>query len=155
MNIKTFCTAGLLLFVAASIAVPILRGMTRAKDLGAGIPAPARPDAIVVCYFRANIRCAACRTLEACSREVVEKRLATQAVAGGIEWQAIDYQAPGNEQLLAEYQLITGGIVLVEFREGQPRRWQALTEIWNMTGDRTALMDYLADAIGRFGKEGQ
>ena len=43
----------------------------------------------------------------------------------------------------------------MEFREGQPRRWQALTETWNMTGDRTALMDYLADAIGRFGKEGQ
>jgi hypothetical protein len=154
MKTKTVVSVGLLLFVATSILVPILRGMTKGSDNGSGIPAPVQPEALMVCYFRANVRCVACRTLEACSREVVEKQFAADAVAGTIGWQAVDYQSPGNEHLLADFRLITGGVVLVEFRKGHPQRWKALPETWNMTGDRTALARYLEAAITRFRRDG-
>jgi hypothetical protein len=150
---KSVVTAGLLLFVAASIAVPILRRRTNGTDRGTGLSAPAQPDALVVCYFRSNVRCAACRTLEACSREIVEKRFAAEAVARTIEWRAIDYQSPGNEHLLADYQLITGGVVLVQFRGGRFHSLRALTETWNMTGDRAALVRYLEEAIVKFRRD--
>ena len=101
----------------------------------------------MVYYFRANVRCAACRTLEACSREVVASDFAAEAADGRIQWRAIDYQSPGNEHFLTDYQLLTGGVVLVEFRDGRPQRWTALPETWNMTGDRKALARYLEEAI--------
>jgi hypothetical protein len=154
MNIKRIVTIGLLLFVVASVGMPILRSITRPRDLGLGIRSPARPDAIVVCYFRAKVRCAACRTLEACSIEVVQQRFAVEALAGSIEWQAVDYQSHGNEYLLAEYGMITGGVLLVKFRDGHPLHWLALPDTWNMTSDRTALVDYLAEAIDRFRRVG-
>ena len=139
MKFKTALTAGLLLFVAASIATPIVRRMVAVGRETPADAAPPRPDALVVYYFRGNVRCPACRTLEACSREVVAERFSTAVAAGRIEWRAIDYQAPGNEHFLTDFQMLTGGVVLVEFRDGRAKRWTALPETWNMTGDRKAL----------------
>ncbi len=155
MKLKTAFTAGLLLFVAASIATPIVRHVIAARrrsfvDVTAADAAPARPDALVVYDFRANVRCAACRTLEACSREVVAQQFPAEAADGRIEWHAIDYQTPGNEHWLSDYQLLTGGVVLVQFRDGRPERWTALTETWNMTADRAGLSKYLEDRIRAF-----
>jgi hypothetical protein len=149
MNLKTAITAGLLLFVAASIATPIIRHVTAARRATTDT-APLRPDALLVYYFRADVRCAACRTLEACSHDVVSERFSAEAADGRIEWRAIDYQSPGNEHWLADYRLLTGGVVLVQFRDGRPQRWTALTETWNMTGDRAGLSNYLEDRIRAF-----
>jgi hypothetical protein len=145
-----FLTAGLLLFVAASIATPIVRHVTAGRREAAADAAPGRPDALVVYYFRGNVRCAACRTLEACSREVVGTRFSAEVADGRIEWRAIDYESPGNEHWLADYQLLTGGVVLVKFRDGHRQRWKALTETWNMTRNREALARYLEEAIRTF-----
>ncbi len=150
MNFKTGITAGLLLFVAASIATPIVRHLRAARREPIADTAPVQPNAVVVYYFRANARCAACRTLEACSREIVENRFSAEAADGRIQWRAIDYQSPGNEHYVADYQLLTGGVVLVEFREGRPKRYTALTETWNMTGDRAGLARHLEDRIRAF-----
>jgi hypothetical protein len=150
MSFKTSLTAGLLLFVGASIVTPIVRSAMHRKDCRPAAIAPAQPDALVVCYFRAKVRCPACRALEACSREVVQERFASEADAGRIQWQAIDYQSPGNEHFMTDYQLLTGGVVLVEFRDGNAQRWTALPETWNMTGDRGGLTKYLADQIRAF-----
>ena len=145
MNLKTAITAGLLLFVAASIATPIIRHVTAARRATADT-APRRPDALLVYYFRANVRCAACRTLEACSREVVAERFSAEAADGRIEWRAIDYQSPGNEHLLADYRNCSpAASCSCEFRDGHPQRWTALPETWNMTGDRAGLSNYLED----------
>ena len=146
---RRFLTAGLLLFVAASLATPIVRHLTAARRETAADAAPPRPDALVVYYFRGNVRCPACRTLEACSRAVVAERFAAEVADGRIEWRAIDYQTPGNEHFLTDYQLLTGGVVLVEFRDGHPTHTRALPETWNMTGDRSALARYLENAIRR------
>lgn len=153
-NLRTAVTAALLLFVAASIATPLVRHLAAVRKEPAGDAVPQRPDALVVYYFRANVRCTACRTLEACSHDVVKERFSAAAADGHIEWRAIDFQKPGNEHFATDYQLLTGGVVLVRFRDGRPNQWKALTEAWNMTGDRVALARHLEEAILAFQKEG-
>jgi len=150
--LRTTLTAGLLFFVAASIATPIVRHLT-ARGETDGDAVPPRPDALLVYYFRANVRCPACRTLEAVSREVVAERFSAAAAEGRIQWRAIAYQKPGNEHFTTDYQLLAGGVVLVEFRDGRPKRWKAIMDAWNMTGDRTALAKHLEEAILAFQKE--
>jgi hypothetical protein len=154
MSLKTAITAGLLLLVTASIATPMIRWLTAGGRETTANAVLSRPDALVVYYFRGNVRCSACRTLEACSREVVAERLSAEVGDGRIQWRAIDYQSPGNEHFTADYQLLTGGVVLVEFRGGRPQRWKALPETWNMTGDRSGLARYLEKAIRDFAREG-
>lgn len=148
--LRRLLTTGLLLFVAASVAAPIVRRLTAARLDTSGSAAPGRPDALVVYDFRANVRCVACRTLEACSREVVANRFAAEAADGRIQWRAIDYQSPGNEHFATDFRLLTGGVVLVQFHDGRPERWTALTETWNMTADRAGLSKYLEDRIRAF-----
>ena len=150
MNLKTSLTAGLLLFVAASITAPVARHFLPARRETTAGAAPSRPDALVVYYFRGNVRCTACRTLEACSRDVVAECFAAEAADGSIEWRAINYQAPGNEHYMTDYQLLTGGVVLVLFRDGRPTRYRALPETWNMTGNRATLARCLEEAIRGF-----
>ena len=150
--LRRFLTAGLLLFVAASIATPIVRHLAANRG-EASADTPSRPDALVVYYFRANVRCPACRTLEACSREVVAERFSAAAADGSIQWRAIDYQKAGNEHFTTDYQLLTGGVVLVEFRDGRSQRWTALPETWNMTGDRKMLARHIEEAILAFRKD--
>jgi hypothetical protein len=152
MTFKSGLSAGLLLFVTASIAAPIVRHMAVARHATSVDGAPIQPNALVVYYFRATARCAACRTLEACSRDVVESRFSAEVADGRIVWRAVDYQSPGNEHWLADYKLLTGGIVLVEFRDGHPHRWKALTETWNMTADRKSLAEHIEEAILAFQK---
>jgi hypothetical protein len=151
---KTALTAGLLLLVAASIAAPIVRYVAALGRDATGDTAPPQHDALIVYYFRGNVRCPACRTLEACSREVVTERFAAAVAAGRIVWRAVDYQKPGNEHFASDYQLLTGGVVLVEFRQGRPSRWKALPEAWNMTGDWAALARHLEEAVLAFQKAG-
>jgi len=150
MSFKAALTAGLLLFVAASVAATVARHVTAARHERSGDVAPDQTDALVVYYFRANVRCAACRTLEACSREVVTNRFAEEAAEGRIQWLGIDYQSPGKEHFVSDYQLLTGGVVLVQFRNGCPQRFAALTEAWNMTGNRALLAKHLEDRIRTF-----
>jgi hypothetical protein len=151
---KPALTVALLLFVAASVAATLVREYVTPAPQSDAMPlemAPGRPDAIVVLYLRSRIRCAACSTLEACSRDVVEQEFAGESATGMIAWRAIDYQTPGNEHYVSDFQLPTGGVVLLEFRGGKLARWKALLHAWNLTGNRAVLGDYLATAVRQFG----
>jgi hypothetical protein len=152
---KPALTIALLFFVAASIAAPMVRGRMRPKDAALAGIAPDRPDAIVVCYLHSRFRCPACTTLEAGSRDVVEQQFAAESVAGTIAWRSVDFQSPGNEHLLADFQLPTGGVLLAQFRGGMPVRWKPLLHAWNLTDDRRALANYLEQSIREFREDGR
>jgi hypothetical protein len=150
---KTALKIGLLLFVAASIAAAMFRGyesQAGKPDVPLAGIAPERQDAVVVCYLRSRFRCPACATLEACSRDTVEQQFAAEAVAGTLVWKVVDYQTPGNEHFVSDFQLPTGGIVLVEFRGGKPVRWKPLLHAWNLTDNRKNLASYLEQSIREF-----
>ena len=136
---KSALRIGLLLFVAASIVAPLVRGIARPRDAALADIAPSQGDAVVVLYLCSRYSCPACRTLEACSRAVVEQQFATENIAGTILWKAIDFQTSANEHFLDDFELPTGGVVLVEFRGGKLVRHKALLHAWNLTEDRAAL----------------
>ena len=120
MIFKTGITAGLLLFVAASIATPIVRHLRAARREPIADTAPVQPNAVVVYYFRANVPLRGLPHTGSLFARDCRNRFSAEAADGRIQWRAIDYQSPGNEHYVADYQLLTGGVVLVEFREGRP-----------------------------------
>jgi hypothetical protein len=147
---KTALKIGLLLFVATSIAAAMVRGSMRRAETTLAEIAPDGQDRVVVCYLRSQFRCPACTTLEACSRDTVEQQFAAEAVAGTLAWKVIDYQTPGNEHFVSDFELPTGGVVLIEFRGGRPVRWKPLLHTWNLTDNRTKLASYLQQSIREF-----
>jgi len=141
-------TAGLLLFVAASIVVPLVRHARHDSPeptlLQAGM---LQDNRTIVYYFRSHIRCPACRTVEQQSRAIVEREFADALLAGKLVWQSLDYQSSGNEHFVEDFQLVAPSVVIVEVHNGQPQTWKTLGEAWNLAGDPPALAAYLKREI--------
>ncbi len=144
-------TASLLVFVVASIGYPIARKRGRgAAETPVNQAGPLSPDRVMVYYFHTDVRCPACRTVEASSRTIVESKFAEELIKGRIAWQSIDYQSPGNRHFVDDYELLAPSVVLVEFKGGNAVRRKTLNEAWNLTGDRAALDRYLDAEIRAF-----
>ena len=149
--ISKFLTAGLLLFVGASIAYPLARKLGQsAAEAPVNQGMPLSRNRVMVYYFHAHTRCPACRMVEASSHSAVESKYSDELIAGRIAWQSIDYQSPGNRHYVDDYQLLAASVVLVEFKDGNAARWKTLGEAWNLTGDRAALDRYIGAEIRDF-----
>ena len=146
MRLKTVATAALLLLVSASIVAPVVRRWTVA-DRRADDATASRPDRLVLYCFHGKIRCRTCDRIEAFAREAAEQGFAGQLAEGSIEWRAVDYQRPGNEHFIDEYQLVASSVVLVRIRGGVPRQWKNLVDIWQYVEDRNAAVRYVQDEV--------
>jgi hypothetical protein len=150
--ISKLLTAALLLFVTASIACPLVRKLGRSTADTTVNQAPLNPNRVMVFYFHTRVRCPACRMVEASSRSLVETKYSEELINGQFAWQSIDYQSPGNQHYVEEYQLLAPSVVLVEFMEGNAAKWKTLNEVWSLTGDRAALEHYIDAEIRAFRK---
>jgi hypothetical protein len=90
--------------------------------------------------------------VEASSRSVVENKYSEELIKGRIAWQSIDYQSPGNQHYVEDYQLLAPSVVLVEFKGGDRARRKTLNEAWSLTGDRAALDRYVDAEIRALGE---
>ncbi len=164
MNIKIAFTISLLLFVAASIVVLTVKisrhglqsqvateaGKDSYEASGSGSPDLPMRDGIKVYYFHSNTRCTNCRNVEAFAREAVESRFADQLKAGKIVWQAINYETPGNEHYVTDYEIVAPNLVLAIYKDGKQAKWMGLKEVVDEAGDKAAFMDLLHKRLCEF-----
>ena len=143
---KRAARIALLLFVAASLAAPVVRRL-RAPAPPAIEVAVGRPNRVTAYYFYGKIRCPTCEKVEAYARETVQNRFAAELADGRLDWQAIDYQRPENEHFAKDYQLVAASLVLVEFRDGVPRRWKNLPEVWQLAENHDAAGRYVEQEL--------
>ena len=147
MSVKKACTAALLSFVAASVV------MLAVKNVRPGPPSAAaqdRRDRLVVYYFHGHVRCPPCEHIEAYAHEAVTGSFADELGDGRIEWKAVDFEEPASEHFAREFELIATTVVLVEMRDGSPKRWKNLQEVWEMVDDKPAFMEFVEKEIRAF-----
>ena len=99
MSMKEALTNSLLMFVAATCVVLIVKSLSWAPQT----PQVAVQDGVKVYYLHGNIRCPTCRTIEAYAQEAVETGFADELKSGKVQWQVINYESPGNEHYALEY----------------------------------------------------
>ena len=103
MNVKNTCTIALLMFVAASIVVLVV------KSLRQGIPAVTtddQHDRLIVYYFHGKVRCSACRKIEVYAHEAVAKGFPTEVGDGRVEWKVVDFEKPENQRFVKDFELV-------------------------------------------------
>jgi hypothetical protein len=147
MNFKNTCTTVLLMFIAASIVVLVV------KSLRQGEPATTADDhfdGLIVYYFHRKARCPACRNIEVYSHEAVIKGFPVEVGDGRIEWRVVDFELPENQYFAKEYELIAPSVVLVEMRGGVRKRWKNLPEVWELVGDKPAFVLFVQKEIQAF-----
>ncbi len=132
MRGRTILTAGLLVFVAASLGyLGIDAARSRRNATPAVAPDPGG-DRVIAYYFHGAQRCRTCLTIEAYADAAIQDGFADELTAGRLEWRVVDIDEPQNEHFVQDFGLTTRSVVLVEMRDGRPAEWKNLDKVWEL-----------------------
>ncbi len=168
MSLKDALTNSLLMFVAATCVVLIVKALpqtpqtpqavaaTSGDNSGAAAPKNnptptlAVQDGIKVYYLHGNTRCPTCRTIEAYAQEAVQTGFADELKSGKIQWQVINYESPGNEHYATDYEVAAPNVVIVMFKDGKQTKWKGLPEVWEHVGNKAAFFSFVQTSLREF-----
>lgn len=105
---------------------------------------------VVMTYFRNNIRCPACKWIEALTTETAQKDLASELASGKLVFRVVDVDEPANNHYIEDYQLTTKSVILSFRADGKEQRWEDMDKIWHMLGEPDAFRAYLAEPIHKY-----
>lgn len=150
---KKFLALAMMAFALVSAAVAA-RDVFRAGAVKGGEPGelagPGSSDGIYAVVFRGGELCPTCDKMEAAARELFAER----ASLADVTLSVIDYELPGNEHYLSDYDLYTTTVVLIEQRGGLVARWRNLDDSWVRVEETGDFAPYLEAEIARFRAEG-
>jgi hypothetical protein len=98
---------------------------------------------VIAYYFHVTVRCQTCRTIEAYSKEAIDKGFAGDLKNGAIEWRLVNVQLPENRHFIQDYRLFTRSLVLVKVRDGKQVEWRNLEKVWDLVGDKADFVKYV------------
>jgi hypothetical protein len=158
MKAKKILTAVLLVFVAVSVVFAIVKETTKsAPSQQTDVKKPAletvpssgdvSPQRVIVYYFRTNARCATCMKFEKYSRKAVVTAFKKALDDGRLEFKIVNYEEPGNEHYVKDYNLYTKSIVVVEMKGDEQARWNNLDKIWQLVSSEEEFIDYIQEGV--------
>ncbi len=167
MTLKEATTNSLLMFVAATCVVLIVKAVSPAPqtvsamagtNTGSGsaaqqsvsAPAPAMRNGVKVYYLHGNTRCPTCRSIEAYAQEAVQNGFAEEMKNGKVTWEVINYETPGNEHYATDYEVIAPNVVLAKFEGGKQVAWKGLPEVWEHVSDKTTFVSFVQNSLRQF-----
>ena len=167
MSLKDALTNSLLMFVAATCVVLIVKALSQTPppqavasisgdNSGAAAPKSnptptlAVQDGVKVYYLHGNTRCPTCRAIEAYAHEAVRSGFAAELRTGEIAWEVVNYETPGNEHFIADYNIVAPNVVLVRFRDGRQIAWKGLPEVWKLTRDKGEFRAFVQTSLRAF-----
>jgi len=165
MSPKQALTNSLLMFVAATCVVLIVKALPQSPQAAAsataaaggaplqtsgGAPTLAVQDGVKVYYLHGNTRCPTCRTIEAYAQEAVQTGFAEELNDGKIQWQVINYESPGNEHYATDYEVVAPNVVFAKFSDGKQVAWKGLPEVWEHVGDKATFVQFVQTSLREF-----
>lgn len=160
----------LLAFVAVSIGAAVYKVVGPPCGCAAGAaaepaaaavaaePAPAVPPVkkqaaaaktATVYYFYTNARCSSCTTIEAYTREAVEKELSAGYKGWTVAFKGVNIEEKANEHFVQDYWLNSKAVVVQKFSGGKALNWGKLDKVWTLTGDKDAFIAYIVEETGK------
>lgn len=110
----------------------------------------AQASQIVAYYFHGNLRCATCRKLEAYSREAISEGFADELASGDLSWEVLNTDEEEYKHFVKDFELVTKSVVLVEYRDGQVVRFENLSKVWQLVGDKDDFIKYVRGSTREF-----
>ncbi len=104
------------------------------------------PDKVVVYYFHGERRCRTCLGIQATIARTIRERFAEDTASGALVFQEIDYESPGNEHFVKDFDLSFSTMVVVARKGLATVKWKN-TEVWDYAHDQAALADYAEKEI--------
>lgn len=152
MTFRKIITIGLLLLVGASMVVFIARqaGIV-STDLVPLISSSDSPrHKIIIYYFHGTVRCPTCLNIEHYTDEALRTHFADDLAGGKLEWRVINREEPQNEHFVADYQLYSQTLIIVDSIPGKPSEWKNLEAIWDHADNKPAFIEYVRAEIDQY-----
>ncbi len=102
---------------------------------------------ILAVYFHGNTRCRTCLEIEKMARDIVTYEFGDKNGAAGIYWVAVNYDVPENDRYIAELQIETPSLILMEVEDGKVLRSKNLPNTWDFVDDEQSFSKYLFDEV--------
>ncbi len=132
MRGKTILTAGLLVFVAASLGYLGIDTARSRRDATPAVAPDPGGDRVIAYYFHGAQRCRTCLTIEAYADAAIQDGFADELASGRLEWRVVNIDEPRNEHFVQDFNLTTRSVVLVKMRDGRPEAWRNLDKVWEL-----------------------
>lgn len=101
-------------------------------------------------YFFTNQRCASCLRIEQWAQEAVTRNFEDEIKSGRLQWRPVNIQQEENEHFIQDFQLFTKSVIIAEYRDGKPVRWENLQDVWQLLRDKPKYLAYVAGGIKAF-----
>ncbi len=148
MKFKSIVAVALLIFVAVSLTVVVMRNTsTSAIGTPQESEVTAEGDQIIAYYFHRTQRCPTCNRIEQLTHEIVHQNFAEELSSKRLELRVINVESPGNEHFETDFNLVSQSIVLVDFKTGKQVKWKNLDQIWELIGTETEFRNYVESEI--------
>ncbi|OHB54821.1 MAG: hypothetical protein A2Y07_07200 [Planctomycetes bacterium GWF2_50_10] len=143
-----WCMAALLAFSSVAFCQ---KGSGKDPNAAADVNAPAKQTKqIMVFYFHRTIRCPTCRTIEALSKEAVEKNFSKEIKADKLIWITANIDDPNYKALAQRYDVTGSALLIVDSVDGEDIRHKELKKVWDLVGDRKAFTAYVKKEIANY-----
>jgi hypothetical protein len=146
--------------VLAAGAVMALTGQHRPRPCGccpqfmettpSGPASLPRVERIVAYYFHRQARCPICVSIESNAKEAIESGFPKQLKDGRLEWRSVNYEESGNEQYATDYKIAAPCLVLARMKCGETVEWRNLSEVQELVGDKSALIQVVQRNVQEF-----
>ena len=144
MKPKQFISWLLLAFVAASVAVLVIKQVRQVEPVQEVIP---ENTELIAYYFHTNFRCPTCNNIENYSRETVQESFAKDMESERLIWRAVNLDKAGNEHFAKDYEIVRSSLVLVEHDKGGKGKWKNLDQVWELVGNKVVFQDYIRKEV--------
>ena len=144
MNVKNVCMVALLMFVATSIAVLVVKSLRRPTPNAATLN---QCDRLIVYYFHGTDICPACKNIGDYAFEAVAAGFMPEIADGRVEWKKLNFERHENRQFAKDFGLVAPCVVLVEMRGGVRRRWKSLPEVWELASDKPTFIAFIQQEV--------
>ena len=101
-------------------------------------------------YFFTNKRCGPCILIEQLAEEAVTTKFKDELAAGKLQWHGVNMQQAENKHFIQDFQLYTKSVIIAEYKEGKPVRYENLKDAWKLYHNESKYIDYVAGNIKKF-----
>jgi hypothetical protein len=152
MNAKKLLTLLLLAFVGISIVYLVVdrSRSSPAAESETIAAADEQPRLVKAYYFHATKRCPTCLEIERLADETITTEFRNELDAGVMTWEIINYESPGNEHFVDDYDLMYSSLVLVLYENGRETAWVNLEKVWDLVWEPGAYSAYVAEETQAF-----
>lgn len=95
-------------------------------------------------YFYTSQRCSTCFQIEAYTQEAIQTSFKDELQSGKLKWKALNVELPENKHFIDDFQLYSKSVIVAEYKDGKPLRWENLKDIWQLVRNEQKYHDYVA-----------